>query len=557
MATIHESSEPLTESATGAVPYTRLHIAPLDESLLNVVVPSSVLPRARNISYHIIETFPEKRYGFVDLPTADADKIKRKLNGAVLKGTKMRIEKARPESIPEPTGVAGDDDAKKEKKKKQKKRKREIDTTPGVELEGRKVKRGWTRSEREMVEEKRKKSNKDKKSKEDREERKKKKKRESKSKYTDGPECLFKTRLPDISLSKEDQDHEGVKRKKRKGSREVVLHEFEKTIKHPSFLKSSAEKLSSGAVTFKDGIGWVDEHGAVVEPVLSKRQRADSSKLTAEARPENPVVKDDTTSSSGLSSSDSDDSGDSNGSDESDIEASNGAVDSPDEDEEQAEPQTQPMKLKLDARVSTSPVSILKTGSARPKSSGSTTSLTIKIPPATPASAKVHPLEALYKRPQGGSAAPGQASGEAQPFSFFDEDNDDIDEDEGGVAPVSQAPMTPFTKQDFEFRNLRSAAPTPDTAHPSRTFNPWPGQDSADDIAEDDEEQEQEENNENSGASGRANPVDGDDQTPISDFQRQFWESRGDLNRSWRKRRKAVSKEKRYRENRARAERAI
>jgi hypothetical protein len=36
-----------------------------------------------------------------------------------------------------------------------------------------------------------------------------------------------------------------------------------------------------------------------------------------------------------------------------------------------------------------------------------------------------------------------------------------------------------------------------------------------------------------------------------SDFQKWFWEHRGDLNRSWKKRRKTTAKEKRYRENRA------
>ncbi|KAI1483147.1 hypothetical protein F4774DRAFT_416703 [Daldinia eschscholtzii] len=506
MAAIVESSDPTIIPTEKVDPYIRLHITPLDESLLSIVVPSSVLPRARNISYHTIETFPEKRYGFVDLPAADADKIKRKLNGAVLKGTKMRIEKAKPESIPEPTGAAREDKVRSDGKKL-KKRKREVDITPGVELEGRKVKRGWTTSEREMIEEKRKAKKKSK----------DKKKKEAKSKYTDGPECLFKTKLPDNKGNQETK-------KKRKSSRGVVMHEFEKTIKHPSFLKSNTEKSSSGAVTFEDGVGWVDEHGTVVEPVVSKGpSSASNSAESKQSKPAN-YTEDDTTSSSG-SSDDSDD---------DDV-----IEDSLDEDGDQ-----QPAKLKLDTQNLTSPVSILKTGSARPKSSGSATSLTIQIPPSvTPAATKVHPLEALYKRPQGDAAAAGDKSGDAQPFSFFDGDNDDI-EDEDATAPPSQPPMTPFTKQDFDHRNVRSAAPTPDTAHPNRTFNLWPRQGSVDDIAED----EDEEDGEQAGAAT---------ETATSDFQRQFWESRGDLNRSWRRRRKTVSKEKRYRENRARVERAI
>ncbi|KAK6948827.1 hypothetical protein Daesc_010598 [Daldinia eschscholtzii] len=492
MAAIVESSDPTIIPTERVDTYTRLHITPLDESLLSIVVPSSVLPRARNISYHSIETFPEKRYGFVDLPAADADKIKRKLNGAVLKGTKMRIEKAKPESIPEPTGAASEDKVKSDGKKP-KKRKREVDITPGVELEGRKVKRGWTTSEREMIEEKRKAKKKSK----------DKKKQEAKSKYTDRPECLFKTKLPDNKGNQE-------AKKKRKSSREVVMHEFEKTIKHPSFLKSNTEESSSGAVTFEDGVGWVDEHGTVVEPVVSKGpSSASNSAESKQSKPANST-EDDTTSSSG-SSDDSDD---------DDL-----IEDSLDEDGDQ-----QPAKLKLDTQNSTSPVLLQVSPSRYP-------------PPVTPAATKVHPLEALYKRPQGDAAAAGDKSGDAQPFNFFDGDNDDI-EDEDATAPPSQPPMTPFTKQDFDYRNVRSAAPTPDTAHPNRTFNLWPRQGSVDDIAEDEDEGD-------GGQAGTAPEI------ASSDFQRQFWDSRGDLNRSWRRRRKTVSKEKRYRENRARAERAI
>ncbi|XXG95316.1 Alcohol acetyltransferase [Hypoxylon texense] len=552
MAAVLNPSELIDSSTTDSLRYTRLHVTPLDESLLSIVVPSSVLPRARNISYHTIETFPEKRYGFVDLPLADAEKIKNKLNGAVLRGSKMRVEKAKPETIPQPTGDAGATDTKKEKKEKKKsqKRKREADVTPGIELEGRKVKRGWTMSEREMIEEKRKNSKRDKKSKDDKD-KKKKKKKHVKSKYTDGPECLFKTKLPDAGPSSKNTDDAVGHGKKRKSSREVVVHEFEKTTKHPSFLKSTAEKSSSKAVTFEDGIGWVDENGTVVEPVVSRRPRDHSSKSNS-AEPQvskaTPVVEDDDTSSSGSSLDDSED-------DEVSDDESNNS------DEEKAETMAPPKKLKVETLALNSPTSNTKTESARPKSSSSVTSLTIKIPPATPATTsatKVHPLEALYKRPKG-DAATTSAPQEAQPFSFFDADDEDIEE-ENTVGRSSQPPMTPFTKQDFEFRNMRSAAPTPDTAHPSsRTFNLWPRQNSVDEGDEEDGDEE-DGNDEDTimvDTSNETTAAGGSKQAPVSDFQKQFWESRGDLNRSWRKRRKAASKEKRYRENRARADRAI
>jgi hypothetical protein len=149
---------------------------------------------------------------------------------------------------------------------------------------------------------------------------------------------------------------------------------------------------------------------------------------------------------------------------------------------------------------------------------------------------------------------------EAQPFSFFDH-NDDIEEGDS-LAPASQPPMTPFTKQDFDFRNVRSAAPTPDTAHPSRSFHLWAasqgtvedaasGEDGVEGLENVEEEQEDEDVDMEDGFTGETS------QRPASDFQKQFWEIRGDLNRAWRKRRKAASKDKRYRDNRARAERAI
>ncbi|KAI1735632.1 hypothetical protein F4680DRAFT_452718 [Xylaria scruposa] len=546
-----------------ATPYTRLHITPFDESLQNVVIPASVLPRARNISYHTLETFPEKRFGFVDLPTMDAEKLKKKLNGAVLKGSKVRVETARPESIPDSAADTDNGEAK-EKKKKSKKRKREADVVEGVRLDGRKVKRGWTTTEQEMIEEKRKKAKKEKKEgksskdedKKDKKDKKKDKKKATvKSKYTDEPECLFKTRLPTAGPSKatEEADETSTpkKKRKRKSDREVVVHEFEKTTKYPTFLKSSSTAVTAEATTFEDGVGWVDSNGKVVEPAKSRR-RPEGIPAPAPPKPQKVVSTtqedddDDETSSSGSSSSD----------DEDDASSSDSESDGPDKQEEVL---ATSKVLKVETPVLGSPSALTKPESARPKSSSSITSLSIKIPPTTPAAKKVHPLEALYKRPQGGEST-SNAGSESKPFSFFGNE-DGMEEDDDSMAPTSQAPMTPFTKQEFEFRNIRSAAPTPDTAHPSRSFNFWASQNSADDEEEDDaegledveEEQTQEPEDED------VDMADGEqkNQTPASDFQKQFWESRGDLNRAWRKRRKSAAKEKRYRDNRARAERAI
>lgn len=560
--------------------------------MLNVVIPSSVLPKARNISYHTIETFHDKRYGFVDLPEADAEKLKKRLNGAVLRGSKMRIEKARPEAIPEPSGETDPTKEKKKAKKakdKSKKRKREIDVIPGVELEDRKVKRGWTTTEQDMIKEKREKSKKDRmdkrssddkkdgKDRKDRKDKKDEKKRKIKSKYTDGPECLFKTKLTESKPAKDSDDAAEHKKKKRKGDREVVIHEFEKTVKYPSFLKSSTAKANPEAVSFEDGVGWVDANGNVVESVSTRKKPRPTTRAKAAgpsvSKPTTAAAEDedDETSSSGTSSSDEE-----SGSSDQESESSSAAEEEVAEEENAAgevKAEEKP-KSKTEAQTLSSPTAALKLEVGRKRSSGSFSSLTITIPPTTPA--KVHPLEALYKRPKAHASADQAAPKEPEPFSFFDhaDDEEGEEEDEGdAVAPPSQPPMTPYTKQDFDYRNVRSAAPTPDTAHPSRSFNLWSRADTLEGaLDEEDEDEDEGEGNEGEeargseededtnmegsaeqGAAATSNSAD----VPASEFQKQFWESRGDLNRSWRKRRKMAAKEKRYRENKARAQRAI
>ncbi|KAJ2983372.1 hypothetical protein NUW58_g6259 [Xylaria curta] len=81
----------------------------------------------------------------------------------------------------------------------------------GVQLEDRKIKRGWTTTEQEMIEEKRKRAKdgrKDGKSgRDEKKDKKDKKKRTTvKSKYTDEPECLFKTKLPGAGPARDSED---------------------------------------------------------------------------------------------------------------------------------------------------------------------------------------------------------------------------------------------------------------------------------------------------------------------------------------------------------------
>ncbi|KAF9767520.1 hypothetical protein IL306_015314 [Fusarium sp. DS 682] len=550
------------EATAASSDYIRLHISPLDPELFKIVIPASAAPKARNISYHTIETFPERRYGFVELPTMEADKIKKKLNGAVLKGNKIRIEKARPEKRVEPTGEVDQEEEEKSKKKKKnskeskeesRKRKRDPDVVEGVALTDRKVKRGWT----EPADQRRKKSKQDKEKEKDGKHTEKKKR--LKSKYTDGDECLLKTKIPPNAIANLPEDDQPRKRKKKGKSREVIVHEFEKTTKFPSFLKNSIDEGEANTATeFVEGKGWVDENGNVVETVKEKKipEPAPKKKKVKKATPPPVEESDDDTSSSGTSSS-----GSSDEESEDEMEVDVEEVEEKKENTTKEAPRTDDESSSSDSEddlpqppQQATPLSAIKADETRPMSSNSSRSLSIKIPPPATPSTKVHPLEALYKRAKPDETTTGApAKKEAEPFSFFGgADNDDI-EDEEDQDPANQtiatpAPMTPFSRQDFEWRNVRSAAPTPDTAHPSRMRNFWP--------------EDEEEGEEDLDMADHGYDEDGDDKDTSapqssSDFQAWFWDNRRDLNRSWMKRRKTAAKEKRHRENKARASKAL
>lgn len=571
------ATDPAPSAATGPT-YTRLHITPLDPQLLKVIVPSAVLPNIRGLSYHSVQTFPDKPYGFVELPAADALKIKNKLNGAVLKGAKIRIEPARPVKMPTPAEDAIVHDvgaiearAKSKKEKKYNKRKHNGLEVAGVELEeGRKVKRGWTITpeEAKSMKKKEKERGKGKEKKKEKEggdskgssKKEKRKRREPESLHTEGPECLVKTLLPPNKRDLVDSDSGKGKKKAKRGQRQgVLVHEFEKNTKFATFLKTTNDPgPEQAATTFVDGQGWVDEKGAVVEDVKTTRPTT-FPKMQIERPDASPelVAENDTSSSS--SSNNNDTSSD----DESDIEVDTSSSKRPRPVPRHTSPGEEKKRVSSDV--------------ARPKSSSSVRSLTINIPPATPSSGDVHPLEALYRQHKQDETAASQGAATSEPFTFGDLGDDVGDDDnaapeelDGGVAgenespyrkPGSQPPMTPFTKQDLEWRNVRSAAPTPDTAHPSRVSRLWfPGE--GDDALGDLEEDNEEDGSDVEGAppghrSGDDQDPDGASNTAPADFQKIFWERRAELNRSWKKRRRMSAKEKRYRENKARADRAI
>ncbi|KAL1610324.1 hypothetical protein SLS60_001990 [Paraconiothyrium brasiliense] len=568
----------------------RLHITPFNPNLLKVYLPPSVLPSAKSISYHAVETFPEKGFGYVELPAMEATKLKKKLNGSTLKGSKVRIEDAKPEKR-----KAGDDavveageaerSAKRAKRDKRK-RKKEDGLLEGWELpDERKVKRGWT--EVPMKGKKEKKEKKDKKA---------EKRERKKSKYTKEPELLFKAKLTPVAASevarKEKKDKKKDKQKN-KSKQEVIVHEFEKNFKTPSFLKATAVSTDSNtAVDYVNGKGWVDEEGKVVEaetikaknkrvlelvdpgleePSSKTRGKASatpslkSSPAPKSAKPEKKKTKkatpplessspDPESEKSSVVSSFSDSDSD------SDSAASAGASDP-------AFPAPAPTKAK--AKSSTPEIAIT---------------------PSSPAKKEVHPLEALFKKPKPTPLLTPLSNPSSTPaknlapintsFSFFGDGDGDIDIDDGEEGGA--VPFTPQTQRDIEWRGLRSAAPTPDTAAIGRRFSfPWRnGSQEADDdedadldpeastqlsnntkanasssqladVAEEDEDKAEGDGEALAGVQSRGvGGTEKDEEREESDFRKWFWENQGNLNRAWKRRRKDAVKTKRSVENR-------
>lgn len=506
---------------------TRLHITPLTPDILPSVLPASLRPSATDISFHSIPTFPENSYGYITLPAVDAEKIRKKLNGSILKGRKFKVEMARAQKRQrdEEDAVAELADGKK-KEKKSKTRKAEDGVLDGYELPAdRKVKRGWTEPSNAKKE---KRKSEKKRGKDD-----KKAKPQPKSKYTEKPECLFRTEVPPNRKSAEIVDDKKA-RKKKKSSRESVVHEFEKTVAHPSFLRSNGEDTAPTA-TFEEGKGWVDAVGNVKEAASEKVRkdnfrpgrvpgtkekppRKKSSSKENVKRSELSSESEDWTSSSGSSSDESSD---------AESETSGSSDDESDSSvHEEASIQQAPSKE----------VSALINGAAASSDSSDLEMTNEYTSHANEPSSskKVHPLEALFKRPAPPTADEQLVAGENAGFSFFG--NDGIESEDEAQTTGPQTPFTPFTKRDLQTRGLRSAAPTPDTAMVNRRMK-W---------AEESEEDE------DAAIDTPVTKPRGVENIPKeeTEFAKWFWEHRGENNRAWKKRRRDAAKEQRQRENR-------
>lgn len=552
----------------------RLHITPFNPALLKVYLAPSVLPQAQNTSYHTVETFPEKGYGYIELPAMEATKLKKKLNGSTLKGSKVRIEDAKPEK----RKVREEADAAKENEeaerpvkraKKDKKKKKEQGVLDGVELSGeRKVKRGWTEPPAKSKKEKKEKKDKDKTLK------------QKDSKYTKEPELLFKAKLTPVAATEvarkeksKDKDKKKDK-KKSKSKREIIVHEFEKNSKTPSFLKATKVSTETKpALEYINGKGWVDEDGNVVE---SERAKVKNRRVLELVEPVQPTIEKKSSATPSPKSSPAPKTAKKDKKGKKAVKVTpppSSSSESEDDDEESSVVSSSSEDTSSESEANEDDEEPTKTSSARASNTPEVT-----LTPSSPSNKGVHPLEALFKRPKPSLSTPTLTSTQAKSlapintsFSFFDNNDDAMDVD---VDNAENPPVTPFTQRDLEWRGLRSAAPTPDTAAIGRRFSfPWrnSSQEADDDddedieagiqlnsntiansstkhlpdLAEEDEEEEEEE------AEAEAEAEDEETQEkPESEFRKWFWENQGNLNRAWKKRRRDALKAKRLSDNR-------
>ena len=366
--------------------YTRLYISPLSRDLLRVLVPASTATLVKNVSYHSLQTFPEKSYGYLDLPSMEAEKAKKKLNGSILKGKKFRVEEARPqkrhredvdlEVEQAPTTGAGSTSRSPKRTKK------DHSVISGYELPpDRKVKRGWTEPKEKAT-------------------RSKKATTEAQpSKYSEKEELLFRTTVPPNKSAMEKED-----RKKRKKTKGLVVHEFEKSTMQPSFLRQDdGVGKNKTATEYIDGKGWVDEAGDLVEEEdkrLAERKKLNKNVTSYKRRTREMEVSSDESSSS---------SSDSTGSEEETSRFDNSTADSANVGALSAETirtfhSTKPAEETSSEGTSHDSSSVTDSDKASPTPDLSTNNSvdgsgasTSKI--SNPSSTTVHPLEALFKRP--------------------------------------------------------------------------------------------------------------------------------------------------------------
>ena len=513
----------------------RLHISPFSPDLLSSYLTAEQQTLACDVSYHNIQTFPEKNFGYVTLPTMEAQKVKKKFNGATLRGSRVRVQEARPEKLE----VDHDEPPKESSGKKRRNKSTEHGVLPGFELPtDRSVKRGWTDPDARPAT----RSRKDRKGQDD------DKPKQQPSKYTKNPELLFRAKLPPTAELPTASKSKAKKKSKRHSAGDVVVHEFENTQQFPAFLNSThVDRKSKISRRFVEGEGWLDEDGICIEEDTSSRPK-----------PPKPPAEPDNQSVVLLTTVKKKDKRKRKQSPPRDVPVESEARGPGSVKAADAPPTTTEVRPKrASSRKQKPPALELKL--SQDDEMPDAGALDMKdAPDDVNSNSAPHPLEALYKRPRSELSAAAN-----EPFTFFgSEEVDEVPQDLGANSSPHFGTRTP--KSRAEPRWTRSGAPTPDTAYGRRRFSFSRGvidvDDRLDEEDEDGDDEEMEAKAEpKAGDIGASDDGDEKDEAPKeqSAFEKWFWENRGANNRAWKKRRREALREVRRRESKRLSKKAL
>ena len=576
---------------------TRLHISPLDPDILKGILGSqdeAVKEAELSVTYHTIQSEPEKAYGFVSVSPEEAERIRVKFDGKIFRGVRISVAVARESRLERmKRGLEQDGEAESGPEPLRSNVDGQQDLPRGVELENRRVKRGWSQTPQEVQAVK----------------RAKREKREGKSvegrsgrKFEKG-DCLFKQRVSGVSSSAaapgESLQDGGALGSSKKAKRErsgrgtVVVKEFEKTTKFPTFLKAAPVDKGRTATEYVEEKGWVDDEGNVIEEARAskrpgRRPRSEIERLSLDdlevedETTERPAQEDEPAAGSNISCTSS----------EPGL-PSAGPV--PSEAPRQRSPKLPSKHPNLRISTAANPMPILPSvessssstspAASKPKKS-KRRSLAASAAALDAPKEDVHFFETTFKpKPNPASSIPtsGSNSNPSHPqpsseepttapssFRFFDPDPSD-DSDERSTSLIPQTPGTVWRRE-------RSTAPTPDTASLGPNSRPpWArsrettagldGSSLRDDDGDAAHLQGQGAGNRrwtrsqdksrqvggsrggigSGGGGGRGGDVEPD---RSRDFREVFYEVRGQTNRTWKVARKEALKEQRRREER-------
>ncbi|KAK6539910.1 hypothetical protein TWF694_008745 [Orbilia ellipsospora] len=464
-------SKSVADDKSAADP-VRLHIAPLTAESAKTIISPNHLSTA---SFHTIDTFPERSYGFITMPRVEAEKLRRKYNGTVFRGVKMSVEEARPAKKKVESDESSEGSSKKSSGKKEKLG-RQDGVLPGFEIpDGRQVKRGWTKDASQ-------------------------KGGKSKDKPSAGAsECLFKTILPPVIASEAKtlgltEDRSSKKTKKRTVKNQVVIKEFKNSTKFPSFLKMSSLPTDSTdrSANYVEGLGWVNEAGDVIEGAPAKRRRTDPEEIMSKEKGKNEGQSPSDSSEDGnmedvsQNADSSDESNESSSSSsESEDDPNEGSEDESVENEntssesalvrESSEADSSSEASSSDSSVSsTSDDNSESEAEPEPESEADSEKELEGLPSSTPVPSRELPIkktssnfENLTNIFKPKLSVDVEATSQFKFFGtdFDDEEANEAEENRDDGEPISSfndsISYTPFTPQHERYR---SGAPTPDTA---------------------------------------------------------------------------------------------